>query len=311
MALNGNTLGDAALAADTAGGLSHSPDTKARARARWAAVATIIDAEIADALGPGATLLASNANGEGASLVGIEDAATRFTGTDAETALAECATVAELASVANGLGASLIGIEDAATLYAAADVEAALAEVKLLADAAAPSADLASTDNALGASLIGLEDAATLYTATDVEGALAEVRPIANAALPLASIRRMTASLGAEGADVIIATVTMKDGAGATAAAAKPFVAELWEPTGELALVGSATIGLNVAGAKGTLQSTTGNPRVRAVTDADGTAIFDLTDAAGASGKAFILVLTPEAETGKVGVPTYTVVTFD
>lgn len=91
MALNGNTLGDAALAADTAGGLSYSPDTKARARARWAAVATIIDAEIADALGPGATLLASNANGEGASLVGIEDAATKLVGATVEAALAELA----------------------------------------------------------------------------------------------------------------------------------------------------------------------------------------------------------------------------
>lgn len=44
--------------------------------------------------------------------------------------------LADLASTANALGASLIGIEDAATLYAATDVEAALAEVKALADAA-------------------------------------------------------------------------------------------------------------------------------------------------------------------------------
>jgi len=228
--------------------------------------ATAAAALIADALGPGATLLASTANGEGASLVGIEDAAARFTGTDAEAALAECATVAELASVANGEGASLVGIEDAATLFAATDVEAALAEAKLLADAA----------------------------------------------FPLASIRRVECgALGAEAANVIIVTVTMKNGAGATVAAAKPFVAELWEPTGELALVGSATIGLNVAGAKGTLNSTTGNPRVRAVTDADGTCIFDLTDAAGASSKEFVLVLTPEPEAGQIAVSTYTEVQFD
>lgn len=43
---------------------------------------------------------------------------------------------ATLSSTANGKGASKVGIEDAATLYTATDVEAALAEVKALADAA-------------------------------------------------------------------------------------------------------------------------------------------------------------------------------
>ncbi|MBM4397345.1 MAG: DUF2190 family protein [Deltaproteobacteria bacterium] len=48
---------------------------------------------------------------------------------------ADAATpAADLASNANGEGASLVGIEDAATLYTAADVEAALAEVKTIAD---------------------------------------------------------------------------------------------------------------------------------------------------------------------------------
>lgn len=47
-------------------------------------------------------------------------------------------STADLASTANGKGASLLGIEDSAARYTAATVEAALAEVKLLADLAVP-----------------------------------------------------------------------------------------------------------------------------------------------------------------------------
>ncbi len=46
-------------------------------------------------------------------------------------------TNAALAALTNGNGASLVGIEDAATIYTATNVEAALAEVKVLANAAA------------------------------------------------------------------------------------------------------------------------------------------------------------------------------
>jgi len=71
--------------------------------------------------------LASVANGEGASLVGVEDAAASFTGTDVEAVLAEIMTLR--ASVATGEGASMTGIEDADAWFTATDVEAALAEL--------------------------------------------------------------------------------------------------------------------------------------------------------------------------------------
>jgi len=53
-----------------------------------------------------------------------------------DAAIAAAVTTADLASVANGEGASLVGIEDSATLYTATDVEAALAEVMVKANAA-------------------------------------------------------------------------------------------------------------------------------------------------------------------------------
>ena len=71
--------------------------------------------------------LASTANAKGASLIGIEDAATNFLATDVEAALAEVYT--DLASTANVLGASLIGIEDTAGDITATTVETALAEI--------------------------------------------------------------------------------------------------------------------------------------------------------------------------------------
>lgn len=89
---------------------------------RW-----IADTSVAGAVAT--TDLASTSNGYGASLVGIEDASTRFTGTDVEAALGEVPTSAELASTSNGEGAALVGIEDAGTFTAATDVEAALAEL--------------------------------------------------------------------------------------------------------------------------------------------------------------------------------------
>lgn len=110
-------------------------------------------------------LLASTANGEGASLVAIEDAGTHFTATDVEGALAEI--VEDLAATTNGLGASLVGIEDVATNFTATTVEGALAEIV---------ADLAATTATNGASRIGVQDAGTLLTATTVEAALAEIR---------------------------------------------------------------------------------------------------------------------------------------
>jgi hypothetical protein len=77
----------------------------------------------------GATTLAGSETGYAASAVSVTDAATRFEGTNVETCLAECSTLAEMAATTNGDGAALVGIEDAGAFTAAADVEAALAEI--------------------------------------------------------------------------------------------------------------------------------------------------------------------------------------
>jgi len=108
--------------------------------------------------------LASVGQGEGASLVGIEDAGGLFSATDVEAALAEILN--RLAAVSTGDGASMVGIEDAGNLYAAGNVEAALAEI-LNRLAAASTGD--------GASMVGIEDAMGYYTGADVEEILAEI----------------------------------------------------------------------------------------------------------------------------------------
>ena len=111
-------------------------------------------------------------------------------------------SAADLGSTSNALGASLIGIEDASSYYTGTDIEAALneleaqlggatsttfgfAEDNVLADNDAVYAaldkldlkwgDLASTANGEGASLVGVEDSAGYFTGTDVEAVLAEL----------------------------------------------------------------------------------------------------------------------------------------
>lgn len=71
--------------------------------------------------------LADTSNGQGASLVGIEDSAGNFTATTVEAALAEI--LADLALTTASNGASLVGIQDSAGYYTATTVEAALAEI--------------------------------------------------------------------------------------------------------------------------------------------------------------------------------------
>lgn len=97
-------------------------------------------------------------------------------------------TAALLASTSTGEGASLIGIEDAGTLYTETTVEGALGEVMTAAQSRVPTAQLASTGSGAGASLVGIEDTGGLYTATDVEDALAEVKTIADAAAAAADV---------------------------------------------------------------------------------------------------------------------------
>lgn len=76
-----------------------------------------------DGLNTELDVLASTANGEGASLVSIEDSGGNYTATTVEAALAE------LASTSAGEGASILGVEDSAAQLTAATVEAALAEI--------------------------------------------------------------------------------------------------------------------------------------------------------------------------------------
>lgn len=108
-----------------------------------------------DGLNSELDVLASTANGEGASLVSIEDTAGNFTATDVEGALAEVYT--DFASTSNALGASLVGVEDSAGDYTGTDVEAVLVEL-------APAARAASTTQT---GVVELATSAETYTGTD------------------------------------------------------------------------------------------------------------------------------------------------
>lgn len=67
--------------------------------------------------------LGLTSNGDGASLIGIEDTAGKFDATDVEGALNE------LTLTTNGNGASIIGVEDSAGYFTGTNVEAVLAEL--------------------------------------------------------------------------------------------------------------------------------------------------------------------------------------
>lgn len=75
----------------------------------------------------GMTDLASVANGFGAALVGVEDAAGKFTGTNVEAVLAEIMT--QLAGVTGTTGANLVGYDDSGSKTSAATVANALDEI--------------------------------------------------------------------------------------------------------------------------------------------------------------------------------------
>ena len=109
------------------------------------------------------TEIGSTTNGEGASLVGIEDASAYYTGTDAEAAFNE------LEAQIGGLTSSTYTFGEANVLTNDDAIYAALNKLDL------KWGDLASTANGEGAALVGIEDSAALYTGTTVEAALAEV----------------------------------------------------------------------------------------------------------------------------------------
>lgn len=117
----------------------------------------------ADDLAPKASDYASTTNGKGASIIGIEDASSYYTGTDLETVFNELeAQLGGDTSSTYNFGENNVLIDNDA-------VYAALNKLDL------KWGDLASTANGEGASLVGVEDANSNYTATDVEGVLNEI----------------------------------------------------------------------------------------------------------------------------------------
>lgn len=119
--------------------------------------------DAADQLALRASSLASTTNGEGASIVGIEDASAYYTGTDLESVLNE------LEAQIGGSTSSTFDFSENNVLADNDSVYPALEKLDL------KFGDLASTANGEGASLVGIEDAGGFFTATDVEGALQEI----------------------------------------------------------------------------------------------------------------------------------------
>jgi len=109
----------------------------------------------------------SVANGEGASIVGVEDASGYYAGTDME------AVTNELEAQIGGLTSSTFGFAENNVLADDDSIYPALEKLDL------KFGDLANTANGEGASLVGVEDAAGNFVSTDVEGALAELYTLA------------------------------------------------------------------------------------------------------------------------------------
>lgn len=107
--------------------------------------------------------LASVTNGEGASIIGIEDSASYFTGADVE------AATSEVASQLGGTTSTTFDFSENNVLADNDSVYPALEKLDL------KFGDLASIANGEGASLVGIEDANSNYDATTVEGALDEI----------------------------------------------------------------------------------------------------------------------------------------
>ena len=106
-------------------------------------------------------------NGEGASIVGIEDASGYYTGTDVE------AVTNELEAQIGGLTSATFGFAENNVLADDDSIYPALEKLDL------KFGDLGSVANGEGASLIAIEDSAGNFTSTDVEGALSELYTLA------------------------------------------------------------------------------------------------------------------------------------
>lgn len=110
----------------------------------------------------------STTNGEGASIVGIEDPSAYYTGTNVEVALDE------IEAQIGGATSTTFNFTENNVLVDNDVIYTALNKLDL------KFGDLASTNSSEGASLVGIEDSAGNYTATDVEAALAEVFELAS-----------------------------------------------------------------------------------------------------------------------------------
>ena len=107
--------------------------------------------------------LGSTVNGEGASLLAIEDSATFYTGTNIEAALTELGTA---------LGGTDSTTRDFTENNVVADNDDFYTAINKLDQ---KWGDLASTSNAEGASLVGIEDVDGNFSSSNVEGALSEL----------------------------------------------------------------------------------------------------------------------------------------
>jgi hypothetical protein len=119
--------------------------------------------DAADAKAIEASKLASTSNGEGASIIGIEDVSAYYAGTDLESVLNE------LESQIGGATSSTFNFTEDNVLADNDPIYSALDKLDL------KWGDLASNANGEGASLVGVEDANGNYTATTVEGVLDEI----------------------------------------------------------------------------------------------------------------------------------------
>lgn len=124
--------------------------------------------DAADALAIEASKLASTTNGEGAAIIGVEDASAYYTGTDLESVLNE---------IEAQLGGTTSSTFDFAENNVLADNDAIYAALEKL---DLRHGDYGSTANGEGASLIAIEDADGNFTSTNVEGALDELYDLAS-----------------------------------------------------------------------------------------------------------------------------------
>jgi hypothetical protein len=118
--------------------------------------------------------LASTANGEGASMVGIEDSGALITATNVEGALAENRTAID-AIEDNTITSPNGSLSVAGTVGGDNQTVDVVFSTTGEANRSIEAADLASTANGEGASMVGVEDSAGNFTATNVEGVLTEI----------------------------------------------------------------------------------------------------------------------------------------